>query len=169
MGLCTPCILGIDFLMSGYFRDPWGHQWAFDTITLEMTEDTPLLNCLTLSKGGGLRTAADITSVVTGCNLVHWWQCWASTDLHSPVHGSYQRSGEFRGNCSNPFTIQQPHLASVKVQWGLEINQRCNINLERSSTRCLNYSRNWKQSLLLSMCLLTQIMYFVFCFSGPWV
>jgi len=32
----APCILGIDCLRRGYFKDPKGYQWAFGIAALEM-------------------------------------------------------------------------------------------------------------------------------------
>ncbi|GAB0209660.1 hypothetical protein GRJ2_003431700 [Grus japonensis] len=34
----APCILGIDYLWRGYFKDPKGYQWAFSITALEMEE-----------------------------------------------------------------------------------------------------------------------------------
>ena len=34
----TPCILGIDYLRRGYFKDPEGYWWAFGIAALEMEE-----------------------------------------------------------------------------------------------------------------------------------
>ena len=34
----VPCILGIDYLRRGYFKDPKGYRWAFGIAVLEMEE-----------------------------------------------------------------------------------------------------------------------------------
>ncbi|GAB0180221.1 hypothetical protein GRJ2_000487800 [Grus japonensis] len=34
----APCILGIDYLQRGYFKDPKGYRWAFGIAALEMEE-----------------------------------------------------------------------------------------------------------------------------------
>ncbi|GAB0207815.1 hypothetical protein GRJ2_003247200 [Grus japonensis] len=34
----APCILGIDYLWRGYFKDPKGYWWAFGIAALEMEE-----------------------------------------------------------------------------------------------------------------------------------
>ncbi|GAB0202588.1 hypothetical protein GRJ2_002724400 [Grus japonensis] len=41
-GLEAPCILGLDYLRRGYFKDPKGYQWAFGIAALEMGEIEPL-------------------------------------------------------------------------------------------------------------------------------
>lgn len=41
----APCILGIDFLQSGYFKDPEGLRWAFGIAAVE-TEGIKQLNTL---------------------------------------------------------------------------------------------------------------------------
>ncbi|GAB0207786.1 hypothetical protein GRJ2_003244300 [Grus japonensis] len=38
----APCILGIDYLWRGYFKDPKGYRWAFAVAALEMEEIEPL-------------------------------------------------------------------------------------------------------------------------------
>jgi len=34
----APCILGVDYLRRGYFKDPKGYRWAFGIAALEMEE-----------------------------------------------------------------------------------------------------------------------------------
>jgi len=34
----APCILGIDYLRRGYFKDPKGYWWAFGIAALEIEE-----------------------------------------------------------------------------------------------------------------------------------
>lgn len=41
----APCILGIDYLRNGCFKDPKGHRWAFRIAAVE-TEDIRKLNTL---------------------------------------------------------------------------------------------------------------------------
>ncbi|GAB0203813.1 hypothetical protein GRJ2_002846900 [Grus japonensis] len=43
------CILGIDYLRKGYFKDPKGYQWAFGIAALEMEEIEPLSTLPSLS------------------------------------------------------------------------------------------------------------------------
>ncbi|KAK4823836.1 hypothetical protein QYF61_007085 [Mycteria americana] len=47
----APCILGIDYLRRGYFKDPQGYQWAFGISALEMEEIKQLSTLPSLSKG----------------------------------------------------------------------------------------------------------------------
>ncbi|PKU30913.1 hypothetical protein llap_18782 [Limosa lapponica baueri] len=44
-GLDVPCILGIDYLKRGYFKDPKGYRWAFGVAAVE-TEDLTQLSTL---------------------------------------------------------------------------------------------------------------------------
>jgi len=37
----APCILGIDYLRRGYFKDPKGYRWALGIATLETEEICP--------------------------------------------------------------------------------------------------------------------------------
>ena len=39
----APCILGIDYLRRGYFKDPKGYRWAFGIAALEETEQLSTL------------------------------------------------------------------------------------------------------------------------------
>ncbi|RMC02811.1 hypothetical protein DUI87_20002 [Hirundo rustica rustica] len=41
----APCILGIDYLRNGYFKDPKGYHWAFGIAAVE-TEDIRQLSTL---------------------------------------------------------------------------------------------------------------------------
>ena len=41
-----PCILGIDYLRNGYFKDPKGYCWAFRIAAAETAEDIRILNTL---------------------------------------------------------------------------------------------------------------------------
>ncbi|KAK4827627.1 LOW QUALITY PROTEIN: hypothetical protein QYF61_019837 [Mycteria americana] len=46
----APCILGIDYLRRGYFKDPKGYWWAFDIAALEMEEIKQLSTLPSLSE-----------------------------------------------------------------------------------------------------------------------
>ncbi|GAB0208494.1 hypothetical protein GRJ2_003315100 [Grus japonensis] len=46
----APCILGIDYLRRGYFKDPKGYWWAFGIATLEAEEIEPLSSLPGLSE-----------------------------------------------------------------------------------------------------------------------
>jgi len=47
----APCILGIDYLRRGYFKDPKGYQRAFGIAALEM-EEIKQLSIFSWSLGG---------------------------------------------------------------------------------------------------------------------
>ena len=38
----APCILGIDYLKRGYFKDPKGYQWAFNVAPVNAEKIKPL-------------------------------------------------------------------------------------------------------------------------------
>ncbi|GAB0205181.1 hypothetical protein GRJ2_002983700 [Grus japonensis] len=70
------CILGIDYLRKGYFKDPKGYQWAFGIAALE-TEETEQLSTLPgLSEDpsvvGLLRVEEQQVPIAT--TMVHQWQ-----------------------------------------------------------------------------------------------
>jgi len=44
-GATAPCVLGIDYLRRGYFRDPKGYRWAFGIVAVE-TEEIKQLSTL---------------------------------------------------------------------------------------------------------------------------
>ncbi|GAB0203964.1 hypothetical protein GRJ2_002862000 [Grus japonensis] len=46
----APCILGIDYLRKGYFRDPKGYRWAFGIAALETGEMEQLSTLPSLSE-----------------------------------------------------------------------------------------------------------------------
>ncbi|GAB0189129.1 hypothetical protein GRJ2_001378200 [Grus japonensis] len=46
----APCILGIDYLRKGYFKDPKGYRWAFGIAALEAEEMEPLSSLPGLSE-----------------------------------------------------------------------------------------------------------------------
>ncbi|RMB92837.1 hypothetical protein DUI87_30731 [Hirundo rustica rustica] len=84
----APCILGIDFLQNGYFKDPKGFRWAFGIAAAE-TEGVKQLNTLPgLSENpsavGLLRVEEQQVPIAT--SIVHRRQYRTTRDAVIPIH-----------------------------------------------------------------------------------
>ncbi|RMB89451.1 hypothetical protein DUI87_34163 [Hirundo rustica rustica] len=84
----APCILGIDFLRNGYFKDPKGFRWAFGIAAVE-TEGVKQLNTLPgLSENpsavGLLRVEEQQVPIAT--SIVHRRQYRTTRDAVIPIH-----------------------------------------------------------------------------------
>ncbi|GAB0209788.1 hypothetical protein GRJ2_003444500 [Grus japonensis] len=82
------CILGIDYLRKGYFKDPKGYLWAFGIAALE-TEEIELLSTFPgLSEDpsvvGLLRVEEQQVPIAT--TTVHQWQYRTNRDSLVPIH-----------------------------------------------------------------------------------
>ncbi|GAB0208641.1 hypothetical protein GRJ2_003329800 [Grus japonensis] len=84
----APCILGIDYLRRGYFKDPKGYRWAFGVAALEMEEIEPLSSLPGPSEDpslvGLLRDKEQ--QVPIAMTVVHWWQYRTNHDSLIPIH-----------------------------------------------------------------------------------
>ncbi|GAB0207437.1 hypothetical protein GRJ2_003209300 [Grus japonensis] len=84
----APCILGIDYLRKGYFKDPKGYRWAFGIAALEVEEIEPLSSLPGLledpSVVGLLRVEEQQVPIAT--TTVHWWQYRTNRDSLVPIH-----------------------------------------------------------------------------------
>ncbi|GAB0203798.1 hypothetical protein GRJ2_002845400 [Grus japonensis] len=82
------CILGIDYLRRGYFKDPKGYQWAFGIAALEMEEIEPLSTLPGLSEDpsvvGLLRVEEQQVPIAT--TTVHQQQYRTNRDSLIPIH-----------------------------------------------------------------------------------
>ncbi|GAB0209723.1 hypothetical protein GRJ2_003438000 [Grus japonensis] len=82
----APCILGIDYLRRGYFKDPKGYWWAFGIAALEAEEIEPLSTLPGLSEDpsvvGFLRVEEQQVPIAT--TTVHQWQY--RTNSLVPIH-----------------------------------------------------------------------------------
>ncbi|RMC20714.1 hypothetical protein DUI87_01566 [Hirundo rustica rustica] len=88
----TPCILGIDYLRSGYFKDPKGLRWAFG-IAAVVTEGIRQLNTLPgLSENpsalGLLKVQEQRVPIAT--SIVHRRQYRTTRDAVIPIHKMIQ-------------------------------------------------------------------------------
>ncbi|RMC19178.1 hypothetical protein DUI87_03783 [Hirundo rustica rustica] len=84
----VPCILGIDFLRNGYFKDPKGFRWAFKIAAVE-TGDVKQLNTLPgLSENpsavGLLKVEEQQAPIAT--STVHHRQYRTTRDAVIPIH-----------------------------------------------------------------------------------
>ncbi|RMC19606.1 hypothetical protein DUI87_03165 [Hirundo rustica rustica] len=84
----APCILGIDFLRNGYFKDPKGFRWAFGIAAVE-TEGVKQLNTLPgLSENpsavGLLKVEEQQVPIAT--SIVHRRQYRTTRDAVIPIH-----------------------------------------------------------------------------------
>ncbi|GAB0210226.1 hypothetical protein GRJ2_003488400 [Grus japonensis] len=120
------CILGIDYLMRLYFKDPKGYQWAFGIAALEMEEIKQLFTLPGLledpSVVGLLRVEEQQVPIAT--TMVHWWQYRSNCDSLIPIH-KLIRQLEIQGMISRTCSpLYQSHMSSVEVQWRLTADYR---------------------------------------------
>ncbi|GAB0203647.1 hypothetical protein GRJ2_002830300 [Grus japonensis] len=84
----APCILGIDYLQKGYFKDPKGYWWAFGIAALEAEEIEPLSSLPGLSEEpsvvGLLRVEEQQVPIAT--TTVHRRQYRTNRDSLVPIH-----------------------------------------------------------------------------------
>ncbi|GAB0207254.1 hypothetical protein GRJ2_003191000 [Grus japonensis] len=84
----APCILGIDYLRKGYFKDPKGYWWAFGIAALEREEIEPLSSLPGLSEDpsvvGLLRVEEQQVPIAT--TTVHRRQYCTNRDSLVPIH-----------------------------------------------------------------------------------
>ncbi|GAB0203749.1 hypothetical protein GRJ2_002840500 [Grus japonensis] len=82
------CILGIDYLRRGYFKDPKGYRWAFGIAALEAEEIEPLSTLPGLledpSVVGLLRVKEQQVPIAT--TTVHRWQYHTKRHSLAPIH-----------------------------------------------------------------------------------
>ncbi|KAK4806255.1 hypothetical protein QYF61_013399, partial [Mycteria americana] len=84
----APCILGIDYLRRGYFKDPKGYRWAFGIAALETEEMKQLSTLPGLSEDpsvvGLLRVEEQQVPIAT--TAVHRRQYRTNRDSLVPIH-----------------------------------------------------------------------------------
>ncbi|GAB0208806.1 hypothetical protein GRJ2_003346300 [Grus japonensis] len=84
----APCILGIDYLRKGYFKDPKGYRWAFGIAALETEEIEPLSTLPGLSEDpsvvGLLRVEEQQGPIAS--TTVHRQQYRTNRDSLVPIH-----------------------------------------------------------------------------------
>ncbi|KAK4819195.1 hypothetical protein QYF61_026811 [Mycteria americana] len=89
----APCILGIDYLRRGYFKDPKGYRWAFGIAALETEEIKELSTLPSLSEDpsvvGLLRVEEQQVPITT--TTVHQRQYHTNRDSLIPIHKLIRR------------------------------------------------------------------------------
>ncbi|GAB0190200.1 hypothetical protein GRJ2_001485300 [Grus japonensis] len=84
----APCILGIDYLRRGYFKDPKGYRWAFGVATVNAEKIKQLSTLSGLSEDpfvvGLLQVEEQQVPIAT--RTVHWRQYHTNRDSLAPIH-----------------------------------------------------------------------------------
>ncbi|KAK4812702.1 hypothetical protein QYF61_015021, partial [Mycteria americana] len=84
----APCILGIDSLRGGYFKDPKGYWWAFGVAAMD-TENIKQLSTLPgLLKDASIVGLLQVEEqqVAVATMMVDWWQYCTNRDSLVPIH-----------------------------------------------------------------------------------
>ncbi|RMB99569.1 hypothetical protein DUI87_23822 [Hirundo rustica rustica] len=124
----APCILGIDYLRNGYFKDPKGYRWAFGIAAVE-TEDIRQLSTLPgLSDDscavGLLRVEEQQVPIAT--TTVHRRQYRTDRDSVTPIHEMIQKL-ESQGVVSkarSPFNSPIWPVRKSSGEWRLTVDYR---------------------------------------------
>ncbi|RMB97364.1 hypothetical protein DUI87_26092 [Hirundo rustica rustica] len=124
----APCILGIDFLRNGYFKDPKGFRWAFGIAAVE-TEGVKQLNTLPgLSENpsavGLLKVEEQQVPIAT--STVHRRQYRTTRDAVIPIHKMI-RELESQGVVSkthSPFNSPIWPVRKSDGEWRLTVDYR---------------------------------------------
>ncbi|RMC11832.1 hypothetical protein DUI87_11958 [Hirundo rustica rustica] len=124
----APCILGIDYLRSGYFKNPKGLRWAFG-IAAVVTEGIRQLNTLPrLSENpsavGLLKVQEQRIPIAT--SIVHHRQYRTTRDAVIPIHKMIQEL-ESQGVVSkthSPFNISIWPVHKSEGEWRLTVDYR---------------------------------------------
>ncbi|KAK4806163.1 hypothetical protein QYF61_001086 [Mycteria americana] len=124
----APCILGIDYLRRGYFKDPKGYQWAFGIAALEMEEIKQLSTLTGLSEDpsvvGLLRVEEQQVPIAT--TAVHRRQYRTNRDSLIPIHKLIHRL-ESQGVISktrSPFNRPIWPVQKSNGEWRLTVDYR---------------------------------------------
>ncbi|RMC14749.1 hypothetical protein DUI87_06923 [Hirundo rustica rustica] len=124
----APCILGIDYLRNGYFKDPKGYRWAFGIAVVE-TEDIRQLSTLPgLSDDscavGLLRVEEQQVPIAT--TTVHRRQYRTDRDSVIPIHEMIRKL-ESQGVVSkarSPFNSPIWPVRKSSGEWRLTVDYR---------------------------------------------
>ncbi|GAB0205098.1 hypothetical protein GRJ2_002975400 [Grus japonensis] len=122
------CILGIDYLRRGYFKDPKGYRWAFGIAALEAEEIEPLSSLPGLSEDpsvvGLLRAEEQQVPIAT--TTVHRRQYRTNRDSLVPIH-KLIRQLEGQGVISrthSPFNSPIWPVRKSSGEWRLTVDYR---------------------------------------------
>ncbi|KAK4815633.1 hypothetical protein QYF61_005195 [Mycteria americana] len=124
----APCILGIDYLRRGYFKDPKGYRWPFGTAALETEEIKQLSTLPGLSEDpsvvGLLRVEEQ--QVPNATTKVHWKQYRTNRDSLIPIHKLINQL-ESQGVISktrSPFNSPIRPVQKSNGEWRLTVDYR---------------------------------------------
>ncbi|KAM6086134.1 uncharacterized protein LJ206_007568 [Theristicus caerulescens] len=124
----APCILGIDYLRRGYFKDPKGYRWAFGIAALETEEIKQLSTLPGLSKDpsivGLLRVEEQQVPIAT--TTVHRRQYRTNRDSLIPIRKLIRRL-ESQGVISktrSPFNSPIWPVQKSNGEWRLTVDYR---------------------------------------------
>ncbi|KAK4811029.1 hypothetical protein QYF61_015733 [Mycteria americana] len=124
----APCILGIDYLRRGYFKDPKGYRWAFGIAALETEEIKQLSTLPGLSEDpsvvGLLRVEEQQVPIAT--TTVHRRQYRTNRDSLIPIHELIRRL-ESQGVISktrSPFNSPIWPVRKSNGEWRLTVDYR---------------------------------------------
>ncbi|XP_062458497.1 uncharacterized protein LOC134155374 [Pezoporus occidentalis] len=123
-----PCILTIDYLRRGYFKDPKGYQWAFGIAALETEEIEQLSTLPGLSEDPSvvelLKVKEQQMPITT--TTVHQWQYLTNRDSLIPIHQLIRRL-ESQGVISrthSPFNSPIWPVRKSNGEWRLTVDYR---------------------------------------------
>ncbi|GAB0206432.1 hypothetical protein GRJ2_003108800 [Grus japonensis] len=127
----APCILGIDSLQRGYFKDPKGYRWAFGIAALEVEEIEPLSSLPGLSEDpsvvGLLRVEEQQVPIAT--TTVHRRQYRTNRDSLVPIHkliGQLEGQGVI-SRTPSPFNSPLWPVRKSNGEWRLTVDY-CGLN-----------------------------------------
>ncbi|GAB0209817.1 hypothetical protein GRJ2_003447400 [Grus japonensis] len=122
------CILGIDYLRRGYFKDPKGYRWAFGIAALETEDIEPLSTLPGLSEDpfivGLLRVKEQQVPITT--TTVHQQQYRTNRDSLVPIHKLIRQlegQGVINSTCSSFNSPIWPVWKS-NGEWRLTVDYR---------------------------------------------
>ncbi|GAB0207964.1 hypothetical protein GRJ2_003262100 [Grus japonensis] len=122
----APCILGIDYLWRGYFKDPKGYWWAFGIAALEEIEQLFLLPGLSEDPSvvGLLRVEEQQVPITT--TMVHWRQYCTKQDSLVPIHKLiHQLEGQgVISRTHSPFNSPIWPVRKSNGEWRLTVDYR---------------------------------------------
>ncbi|GAB0209807.1 hypothetical protein GRJ2_003446400 [Grus japonensis] len=124
----APCILGIDYLRRGYFKDPKGYRWAFGIAALEVEEMERLSGLPGLlmdpSVVGLLKVEEQQVPIAT--TTVHRWQYCTNRDSLVPIHKLiHQLEGQgVISRTHSPFNHPTWPVQKSNGEWRLTGNYR---------------------------------------------
>ncbi|GAB0209282.1 hypothetical protein GRJ2_003393900 [Grus japonensis] len=124
----APCILGIDYLRRGYFKDPKAYWWAFGIAALEAEEIEPLSSLPGLSEDpsvvGLLRVEEQQVPIAT--TAVHRRQYRTNRDSLVPIHELiHQLEGQgVISRTRSPFNSPIWPVRKSNGEWRLTVDYR---------------------------------------------